>query len=391
MKLRKEQVYTTLIFLVIVVALIAVGCSQQATPTATPTQAPKAAPTKASAPAAKETKPEAKEAKPVAKEAKPAATEVKPAAKDDKKRVKLSVPYNAISGSQGALWITKESGLFEKYGLDVDVPYIATGPTMVQAMVSGEVNVAQVGGGAVVNANLSGGSVVIVAGIANGLGMSLYAQSNIARVEDLKGKTVGVSRFGTGTDFAARFALKKFGLTPEKDVALLQTGGLPETLAALQAGGIQAGAFGPPTTVKARQMGMHELVNIGDLGVPYIQSSLAMRRDFISKERETAINFMKAILEGIALTKKDKAFATKVVGQYIKTDDQVVLDETYETYLNKLLPKIPYASTEAAQTILDEATQDNPKAKETKPESLIDNSLLKELEDSGFIKKLYGE
>ncbi|MBI2954852.1 MAG: ABC transporter substrate-binding protein [Chloroflexi bacterium] len=386
----------TLVSIIAVLLVAAVfGCSQPAAPTPTPTQPPKVAPTKEAKPEAKEATPQTKAAKPDTKEATPAAPKdakaQKEAPKAQKQLVKLTVPYGALAGSQSPLWVAKEAGLFEKYGLDVEVPYIATSTTLGQALVSGDVVLAMVGGGSVVNAVLAGADLVIVAVTSNTLGFSLYGQPEIKRVEDLKGKAAGISRIGSSTDFALRHTLEKFGLQPDKDVAIMQTGGSPESLAALKSGNVQASVFGPPTTLQARKLGLHEVVSIADLKIPYIQVGAAANRKFYASNRETVRNFLKALVEAIALAKKDKEMTMKVIGKYTATEDKEVLDDTYEFFLTKQIPRVPYVTAEAAQTILDEAAERDPKAKTTKPESFIDNSLMKELEESGFIKKLYGE
>ncbi|MBI2953605.1 MAG: ABC transporter substrate-binding protein [Chloroflexi bacterium] len=350
------------------------GCSQPAAPTST--VAPKAT-------AAREAKPEATAAKPVAKEAKP--QEAKPAPK----LTKLTVPYTAIGGGMTTLWVAKEKGLFEKYGLDVELSYIASSTTLVQAMTSGEIVLANTGANSVVSADLAGADVALIAGIVNVVVMSLYGQPSIQKIEDFKGKSIGVTRFGSNTDFAARFTLRKYGLEPDKDVAIIQTGGMPEIVAAMQSGGIDGGVLSPPTTIQGRKLGLREVVNIVDLKIPYSFIAFAVNRKYLADNREVVTNFMKAIMEAIAVAKKDKDFTEKVIAKYIKSDDKDVLEETYDIYVNKIFQRAPYATNESVQTILDEVARQNPKAKEAKPESFIDNSIIKGLEDSGFIKKLY--
>lgn len=387
----RSKVFALVAAVVLIVSVF--SCTQPA-PTPTPTTAPKAAPTKAAETAATP-KPAATAAKTESKEAKPAATAVKSEAKPSKEATKgdlfkLTIPYSAVSGMFAPLWVTKDAGLFEKYGLDVTVDYIASSTTMTAAMLSGEVKVGNIGSNAVIQANLAGGDVVLVAGTSNMLVFSLYGRPDIKRVEDLKGKAVGVSRFGASTDFGARQTIKKFGLEPEKDVAIIQTGGSPETLAALVSGGIQGAVFGAPSTLLAKKAGMHEIVAMADLGIPYSAAAIGVRRDFLKQNPEVVRNMLKAVSEGIARGKQDKEFAMKVIGKYVKSDDKDVQAETYDNYFTKALAEAPYVSVEAVQTVLDAVAEENPKAKDLKPDSFIDNSLVKELDDSGFVKKLYG-
>ncbi|MBI4319799.1 MAG: NrtA/SsuA/CpmA family ABC transporter substrate-binding protein [Chloroflexi bacterium] len=358
----------------------ALGCAQPpAPPTPAPTQAPKAAATEA-----QKTAP-AKEAKPEAKEAKPA----KEAAKEEKKLVKMKVAYSAPAVMQAPLWVAKEKGLFEKYGLDVEIPYIASAPTIVQSMVSGELNLFQGGGGPVISANLEGADLAIIGVTTNVLLFYLYSRPEITRVEDLRGKAMAVDRMGTVADFAARFALRKYGLEPERDVTLLQAGNPPERMAALMSGGVQGAVISIPTTLQAKKLGLRELVDITALGIPYIQTTITGRRQYLTNNRETVANFMKAFVEAIAVAKKDKEFTMKVVGKYTDTTDKEVLEEGYEVFVPKVLPRAPYPTLEGVKTELSQLERTNPKAKDARPESFVDSSFVKELDDSGFIKKLY--
>lgn len=379
-------------FLVTIVVLVALaaGCSQPAA-TPVPTQAPKVAPAKEAKPETKEAKPDAKEAKPVAKEAPPKSDAAKPEAKKEQRLTKIVLPYAGVTGAQLPLWVAQEKGIFEKYGLDVEAPLIGQSTLLTQAMIAGETNAGVMGGGAMAMANLSGAEIVAVAGWTNILVFSLYSVPSLTRVEDLKGKSLGAGRFSSVTDFAARYALKRVGIDPDKDVALVETGLSPETLAALQTGGIQAAVFGPPTNLRAKQMGMRELISITDMAVPYFQNGLVVTKKYLASNEEVVRNLVKALTEGIAIMKKDKDFTIKMLTKYTNTNDAMVLEETHDIFVSKVIPRVPYVPVEAMQTILDEVAPQNPKAKQTKPESLMDNRLVKELDDAGFIKKLYGE
>lgn len=367
--------------MVAIFIVLLVGCSQPS-PTPTPTQAPKAAPPKEAAPAPKAATPAAKTE---AKQAEPS----KAAKQEVKAPVKLKVPYVAVVGTHAVTWIAKEKGLFEKYGLDVELDYIAGGSQVTGAMLSGEVSIAQGDASSTVSAVLAGADLVFLGTVANVLTFSMYATPEIKRVEDLRGKVIGVSRLGSTVDYGARYVLRRFGLEPDKDVAIVQMGGNPEALAAMKSGGAQAGIFGVPTTLKAQKAGMHEIVSFLDLGVPYPMVSVVARKQYVAANQETVRNFLKAYTEGIAVAKKEKDFAKKVIGQYTKTDAEDELEETYDYYVTKIFPRVPYTKVEAVQGVLDEKSVDNPKAKEIKPDSLIDMRILKELDESGFINKLY--
>lgn len=379
----------------IVVALIVLvsilfGCAQAPAPSPpTPTQVPKAAPAKEAKPEAQQAKPEAKEAKPVAKETKPEAKPQKEVAKAPQKLTKINAAFSAITGAHSGLWVAKERGLFEKYGLDVDLKDIASGSTAVQALVAGELQFAQTGGGPVVSASIAGGDLALIAGTINVLVFSLYARPEIKTVEDLKGKAVAAGQKGTVGDFVARYTLKKFGVEPDREVTIMGSGGPPERLAALLSGGVQAAVIGPPTTLQAKRNGMRELVNITDLAIPYPQNQIAVKRQYLASNQEIVRNFLKAVVEGIAVAKKDRDFTIKVIGKYSKTEDKEILEEAYDAHVPKALPAVPYPTKEAVQAVIDELVSSVPQAKDAKPEQFIDSRLLKELEDSGFVKTLY--
>ncbi|MBI2955511.1 MAG: ABC transporter substrate-binding protein [Chloroflexi bacterium] len=370
------------------VVMLLIACSQPAAPPSpTPTQAAKAAPTKASLAETKEGKPEAKATAAQDKQGTPVAQ----AKKDEAKPAKLTVSYSALAGAQSPLWITKEKGLFAKYGVDVDLQYIASAPVTTQAMIAGDLGVAMGGAGSAVDAGLAGADLVTIAATNNVLAYTFFGQPNIQRIEDLKGKTVAVIKFGSPIDFAARYTLNKYGLEPEKDVALVQVEGTPETMGAMKAGAVHGTLTGPPNSLTLRKLGMRELLNIADLNIPYPTGVLLASKKFLANNRGTVTSFMQAFVEGIAVAKKDKAYAMQVIGQYTKTTDQEVLAETYEFFLTKLMARVPYVSVEGMQLILDETARKNPKAVGAKPETYIDSSILRELEESGFVKKLYGE
>ncbi|MBI2952935.1 MAG: ABC transporter substrate-binding protein [Chloroflexi bacterium] len=369
------------IAIAVLVATIA-GCAQPA-PTPTPTQAPKAAPTKEAKPEAKQSTPVPKEATPVAKQAEPA----KPAAK--KELTKLRIPYSAIGGGYAPLWVTKEKGLFEKYGLDVEMPYIASSAPLIQSMLAGEISMAGGGGSAVVASGVEGSDVVLIASMSDLMVLGLYTSPSIQRIQDLKGKTAGVTRFGSATDFGTRNTLKKFGLEPDKDVSIVQMGGVPEIRAGLESGAIQASVFGPPDSFVAKKAGVRELLTFRELDIPYPLYAVVARKSFLAANRETAMNAMKALVEGIAVVKKDKDFTISVIAKYAKIEDKEVLEDTYQIHAHEVLSNAPYVSVKQVETVLEELAQRNPKAKEAKPEAFFDNSLVKELDDSGFIKKLY--
>ena len=296
----------------------------------------------------------------------------------------LRANYAAFSGAFAPLWIAADKNLFSKYGLNVDLRYIAPA-TATQALISKNLEIINPGG-EIVEAGLNGEPVVYIAGILNKAVMSIYAKPEIRSVADLKGKVLGLTVPGATTDFAARVLLQQARLVPGKDVKLLYLKGMVEILAGITQGNADAGIFTSPTTLKAEHAGLKELVNVTEQNIPMIHAALASTKDYIKTRPDNVRRFLQAYLEGIKIARTDAEYAKQIIGKYTKTTDVNDLENSYQTFLPawERLPTIPAA---AVQTMLNFAT--HPAAKSAKPESFIDNSILAEIGKSGFVDKLY--
>lgn len=302
---------------------------------------------------------------------------------------KLTIGWSAIAGSQAPFWITKDAGLFEKNGLDVTMIYVDGGSKATQALMSGDMPIAQVGGNAPVVARLRGANVILTAGLLNVLAYSMVVAPEIKKPEDLRGKKLSVSRFGSNSDYATRKILLKWGLRPDIDVAVLQIpGGQPARMAAIQSRVVHGMVAQPPVTNLARKMKLNVIAEPEDFGGAYPTTPVASRASYIRDKRDTARKFTRALLEGIHLYKTNKEFSKKVIGKYVKTDDIDALEDSYQ-YFSRLVPQKPYPSVDAVREALAELGEKDPKARAAKPEDFIDSSLIKEFDDNGFIDGLY--
>jgi len=302
---------------------------------------------------------------------------------------KLTLGWSAIAGSQAPFWITKEAALFEKNGLDVTMIYLDGGSKATQAMMSGDVPIAQVGGNAPIVARLRGVDITLIAGLLNILAYSMVVSPEIKRPEDLRGKKLTVSRFGSNSDYATRKILLKWGLKPDVDVAILQIpGGQPTRLAAIQTKQVQGMVAQPPVTNLARKFNMNIIAEPEDFGGAYPTTPVAARISFIKDKRDTVRRFTRALLEGIHLYKTNKEFSKKVIGKYVKTDDVDALEDSYQ-FFSRLVPNKPYPSLESVKEALSELGEKDPKVRAAKPEDFVDMSLIKEFDDNGFIDGLY--
>ena len=300
---------------------------------------------------------------------------------------RLHVGYSIYSGMTAPLWATKEAGLFEKNGLNVQLVYLRGGTEAAQALITGDIPFAMMGGGAVISSNLAGSGSVILAGIENAILFKLVTSREITSAEKLRGKKLGVASLGGSTYLATLRALQHFGLKPS-DVTILALGGGPTRLAAVQSGAIQGAVFLPPETLIAKKLGLNFLLDLGSLGVEFQNAVIAAGRNVVEKRPETARRFIKALVEGIHAYKTDKDFGLKLLRKYLKTNDQEIIQETYDFYSDKVSPK-PYPTVKGMQEVLNDLASRNPKAKDAQTAQLVNLSFLKELDDSGYIDRLY--
>jgi NitT/TauT family transport system substrate-binding protein len=302
----------------------------------------------------------------------------------------INVCYSALAGTQAVTWYAYENGLFEKYGLQVNLVGISGGSAATTTLVSGDMDICQVAAPSVINAVAAGQEVVIIAGLINIAPGSLMVQPDITNAEMLRGKIIGINQ-GSSTEAVSRLALQSMGLDPDKDVVLLNIGGEEERVAALEAKQIDATLIIPPLTIKLRNQGYTELLNVSELKIPYQGTSIATTRRFLKENRSLVVRFMKAILEAIVRIKSDPEGSKIVVAQYLSLDpvaDSATLDETYRAILLGTLEDIPYPSMEGIQTVIDIAAQGNSNVSAITPDDAVDVSIIRELEESGFISGL---
>lgn len=302
---------------------------------------------------------------------------------------RLRAAYTSFSGNMAPLWAARDGGYFKKYGLDVDLISMPSGNEGMNALIAGELEFLAIAGSTTASAAIGGAEVVALATTIDRLVTSLVVSAAIQKPEDLKGKSVGISRFGTSIDTAARMAIHHFHLEPVKDVTIVQIGAVASNIAALRGGRIQAAILSYPSVVQARREGFREMLDIASLGLPYASTGITVRRGLLQQRRDVATNYVKSIVEAIARLKKDQPFALEVLGKYLRIKDKEVLEETYDVSVTKYLRNVPFPTPEAFRSVIEELAQVNPKAKGQDPRKFYDDSILQELEKSGFINALY--
>ena len=304
---------------------------------------------------------------------------------------KLNVGYSAISADQLPAWMAKESGSFKKNGLDVQLIYFTGGTTAVQALLSGEVPISQVAGPAVVNSGLAGSDIILFVGGATSLDYWLMSRPEIKRPEQLKGGSVAISAFGSASDFVARYALEKIGLTPGKDVAIVQVGGVPDRLGALLAGRVEAAVLVPPSMFIAQKKGLSILADVSKLGLPFQYTGVATSRRFIREHPETVRSYAMSQIEAVHRIYTDKETSLKVLTKFFGGRvERDILEKSWELLIDgNMLQKKQYPSLEGLKFILAPLAEKNPKAKAAKPEDFADLSFVQELDRSGYADSLY--
>ena len=284
---------------------------------------------------------------------------------------RLKTSYSALTANMAAYWLAKEAKIFEKHGLSVDVVLIESGVTTVQALTAGETQIAMGGGTVAVSSNLAGSDIVSISSIESRMPYALLTQKEIQTFEQLKGKKMAVSRFGSASDLAARLILQRYGLIPDKDVTLLQTGGTSTRLSALSKRSIDSTVLTPEFFNLGKKAGFTILVDPTQYDIPFPQLEEITSRAFLKSQPDIATRYMRAIIEGIHMVKNNPEPSISALRKYLKIDDREALEEVYRLY-KELYQPIPHPSPAAIQTQLTWMGEKDPRAKAAKPEQFID-------------------
>jgi len=292
--------------------------------------------------------------------------------------------------SQSMPWIAQETGIFRNYNLEFPLVYIGTSPLATAAMLGGEAQILLDGGVGLVRTAVAGNNdLVFIAGIKNHLTQSILAKPEIKRLEDLRGKKIGVTRIGATTHYFAVQVFKRRNMEAGRDYSMVQTGGAPEMLAALFAGAIDAGTMSSPWDARAIAQGYNYVVYGPDLCIPQVAVSFITRRSFIGQNPSLVGRFMRAMAEAAKILHSDKETVFKVLSRYLRIEDHRVLDQGYTAEIKALEPRMEL-KLEAVQAILDDVAQTDPRARKITPQELYDRRYLDEMEKSGFFEKLWG-
>lgn len=299
----------------------------------------------------------------------------------------LKVAYSSIAGVTAVPWIAVERGIFAKYGIDVELIYLA-GSQPMQSLLGGTTPIVLQGIEPVINTNAQGADTVMIGGLVNTAVFSLVVRPEIKELKDLKGRPLGITRYGSSTDFVLRYALEKWGLKPDYDVPILQMGGVPLILVGMETKKIYGGPLSLPTLARATQAGFREIIDLSDVIPAYQVTGVVARRSFIKDQEEVVRSFLKGITEAIAVFKNDAAYTKKILQEKIKIQDRMILEETYKRY-SRYISRVPYPTRPGIALIKTTLEEKNPAIRKLSIDDLIDTRFVRELEQSGFIDALY--
>ena len=297
---------------------------------------------------------------------------------------KIRVAFSAVAPTQVVLWVADVGGLLIKNGLSAEIIYTRAA---IETLVAGEVDFGQMTGALMSSARLQGADPVMIAGVQDTLEDRLIVRPNIKSMEELKGKRIGVFRFGSASHLRLLYLLPRYGLS-ERDITMLQIGDTPERLIALASGSIDATLLSPPDHFEALRAGMKILLNLRELNVPYQGSGLVTTQRLLAKRRDVARRFLKAYVEAVHMLKTNPDVSKKAFAKYRQTKDEKRLEDAYQTLRDIVKPK-PYPSIDGFKTIIKDASDRVPAARTANPRDFIDVTLLEELDRSGYIDSLY--
>ena len=303
---------------------------------------------------------------------------------------KFVIAWSAVSALNSPFWVMNDAGLLKQEGLDMELVYIASSPTVARATLAGDIVLSGANSQVIVDAGLNGADLVAMGAITNVVAFYIMAAPEIKKVTDLKGKVVGVTRFGASTDFGMRMLLAKYGLEAAKDVPFIQIGGMPELAAALSKKTVFAAPMSQPMVYLAQKAGLHMLANLAKEDIPFMHIGLTTSKRWIREHRPAAKAFIRAYGRSIHFMHTRKEETRKIFAKYTKITDLAMLDGSIQ-YGYDFMEKIPLVKSQAFQVTLEQIAKTNPRARQAKPEQFFDNSLVQELVDEGFFEKLWGK
>lgn len=300
----------------------------------------------------------------------------------------LNVVYSNISVTSAPIWVTQQAGIFRKHGFEARLSF-ARGTLAAQAMLAGSFPVGFISPSNIVTTSLAGARLRMVGGLLDKMVYMVVSARNVASAAQLRGKRMGISSFGSSSETATRIAVKELGLDPDRDVTLLQIGNSADRYAALVSGRIEGMLAEPTDVARAKKEGFNILIDLTARGIEYQGSAIAMPENFIRDQHDTALRFLRAMLEGVHYFKTHREESVKAAAVYLRSADLDAISYSWQVHAERLVPAKLYPSVKGMQLVIREVAQRNPAAATMTPEQLFDTSLIDEIDRSGFIDRLY--
>ena len=301
---------------------------------------------------------------------------------------RLRLAWAGFSPTNSPIWTIQERKLLQKQGVESEIIAISNSPTVLQALLAGEIDAASISVTTLVSSRLAGADTVMVLGVVPTFVDHIVTRTEITAVEHLKGKTGGVNRLGTTSDMGLRLALRRLGIDPERDTKILPVGGNAERFAALSKGLVHFTIMAEPFVREAEKLGFRDLVSIGSLKIPFWWNGILTRESTIKAKRPLILKLVRAMTEALHFLKTDKEAAKAIFRKNLGISDPEGLEKAYRDY-SAVFPEVPYPYPDGVKTMLDDLAPRNPKAATADPKAFVDLSFVRELDSSGFIKQLY--
>ena len=311
-----------------------------------------------------------------------------PSAGSTSHRQQLRVAYPSLGLPQAPLWIASDANYFAEAGLRVESLFIQNSSTVIQSLLSDEIDFAMVGPAPVVAVDLRGADLTMIATTIPTLIFYLISRPEIQKVEELKGKSIGFGRFGSNTDFAARLLLERHKLIPNKDVAMIQTAGGIATVLAVSTGKVHAGITTDVGMLEGKKLGLKELVAIKDLGIPFSHAGFAAKRSFLKAHENDTLSFLRAISKAVYRMISDRPFSIRVIQKVSRLEDKAIVEAGYDLHANQFLQKKLYTSAPMIQTVLRQVGETLPAALSANPNDFFDNRYIQILDQRGVYAEL---
>ena len=302
---------------------------------------------------------------------------------------KLRLAWAGFSPTNSPIWVIEDRKLLQKMGVEPEIIAINASPTVLQALLAGEIDAASISVTTLTSSRLQGADTVMIVGVVPTFVDHIVSLGNINKVEQLKGKMGGVNRLGSTSDLGLRLALRKLGVDPEKDVTIIPAGGNPERFAALSRGLTQFTIMPEPFLTQAEKLGFRNLYSVSQLKIPFWWNGILTRESILNTKRPLLLKLARAMIEAIHIIKTEKDYAISLFKKNLGVGDPAGLERAYQDY-SRIFPEVPYPTPDGVKTMLDDLAPKNPKAATADPKTFVDMSLVREIESSGFIKQIYG-